>query len=69
MFIIVLFVLHPGFDPKVTGSDSMPVEHTNHSPNSLGQLALLVHVLYHSEKLSIQKNIGHVLCFHGMFQL
>ncbi len=31
------------------------------------QLALLACVLFHSEKQSIQKNMGDVLCFYGMF--
>ncbi len=30
------------------------------------QLALLARVLFHSEKQSIEKNMGDVLCFHGM---
>ncbi len=31
------------------------------------QLALLVRVLFLSEKQSIQKNMGDILCFHDMF--
>ncbi len=31
------------------------------------QLARLACVLLHSEKQSMQKNIGDVLCFHSMF--
>ncbi len=34
--------------------------------NQRCQLALLARVLFHSEK-SIEKNMGDVLCFHGMF--
>ncbi len=30
------------------------------------QLALLARVLFYSEKQSIEKNMGDVLCFHGM---
>ncbi len=30
-------------------------------------LALLVRVLFHSEKQSIKKNMGDVFCFRGMF--
>ncbi len=35
--------------------------------NQRCQLAFLEHVLFHSEKQSIEKNMGVVLCFHGMF--
>ncbi len=35
--------------------------------NQRCQLALLVRVLFHTEKESIEKNMDDVLCFHGMF--
>ncbi len=35
--------------------------------NRCCQLALLACVLFHSEKQSIENNMGDVLCFHGMF--
>ncbi len=35
--------------------------------NQRFQLALPAHVLFHSEKQSIEKNMGDVLCFYGMF--
>ncbi len=35
--------------------------------NQRCQLALLPCILFHSEKQSITKNTGDVLCFRGMF--
>ncbi len=35
--------------------------------NQRCQLALLARILFHSEKQSMENNMGDVLCFHGMF--
>ncbi len=39
----------------------------NKEDNQHCQLALLACVLFHSEKQSIEKNMGDVLCFRSMF--